>query len=112
MRELLAEEGYQVICCPKSQDAQSLIREKQPDMVILDICLEGIVSGWDILELMRRVPATKDLPVMVCSADAHFLKAHTDLLRQHSCEVLDKPFDLETLLAKIRSLVVPLVYLN
>ncbi len=103
MREVLTDEGYQVICCLNGREAQMMIREQKPDLAILDIRLEDFVSGWEILELMRRVPATKDMPLMVCSADAQFLHSHVDQLREYRCQVLEKPFMLSELFAKIQA---------
>ena len=81
MRELLTDEGYQVTWCLSGCEAQMMLHENKPDLAILDIRLEHSVSGWDILELIRRVPATKDLPLMACSGDSQFLHSHVAQLR-------------------------------
>jgi CheY-like chemotaxis protein len=97
MGELLADEGYQAVCCEKGHEAQCLIRTAQPDVVILDIRLEHPESGLTILELLRLVPATKDIPVIVCSADTPFLRTNEARLRQYQCAILEKPFDVDEL---------------
>ena len=49
MREVLSDEGYQVIACLNGHEAQMMIRERKPDLIILDIRLNRLVSGWEIL---------------------------------------------------------------
>jgi CheY-like chemotaxis protein len=64
-------------------------------------------SGWALLEMIRLHPATKDMPVIVCSADAWGLCQREGHLRRHGCEVLPKPFGLEELLDLLRCVVGP-----
>jgi DNA-binding response OmpR family regulator len=105
--EILADQGYAVVCCRKGHEVQSMIRHEQPDVVILDIRRENPEAGWNALQLMRLVPATQDIPVIVCSADSQFLKANEQRLHKQGCEIVYKPFDLDELLAKITLVVGP-----
>jgi CheY-like chemotaxis protein len=105
--EILADQGYAVVCCRNGHEVQSMIRHEQPDVVILDIRRENPEAGWNALQLMRLVPATQDIPVIVCSADSRYLKAHEQQLRKYRSEILYKPFDLDELLAKITLVVGP-----
>jgi CheY-like chemotaxis protein len=99
LRDLLTEEGYDVLTHPSGETAYALIRKKQPNLVILDMRLEHPEGGWMVLDLLRLDPETADLPVIVCSADAHFLRAKAAQLREEGCCVLEKPFRLDKLLA-------------
>ena len=101
MNTLLTEEGYRTITALSSHNAHELLRAERPDLVILDIRLEHPESGWTLLDLIRLDPATTHLPVLVCSADAAFLRAKADVLRAQRCETLEKPFDLDVLLERI-----------
>ncbi len=102
MQELLQEtEGYDVLVCKQWQDAYRFVKETQPDLVILDIVMGGEEPGWKILELLTLDPATRPIPVIVCSAAIRSLQDHEPLLQQYGVGVLAKPFDLEALLAKI-----------
>ena len=105
MQDLLADEGYQALLCGDGQDAYSLIWREQPDLVILDIRMEGGDVGLKILQLMRLNPATKQLPVIVCSADGRLLEEQQERLRDRGCEMVEKPFDVDELLRKIRQMV-------
>jgi DNA-binding response OmpR family regulator len=103
MRDLLqTEEGYDVNYCREADRAYQFVKETQPDLVILDIRVGGEESGWLILNLLTLDPATRPIPVLVCSAAIDSLQDHEALLQQYDCEVLPKPFDLAALLEKVQ----------
>ena len=102
MRELLEqEEGYEVQICREANRAYEFVKGLQPDLVILDVRVGHEEGGWTILELLTLDPATRPIPVIVCSAALHSLTEHQPLLEQYGCEVLAKPFDLDALLKKV-----------
>ena len=101
MHDLLSLEGYRVLICKEGDRAYALVKETQPALVILDIRLDHAESGWTILELLRLDPATTQIPVIVCSADAPFLREKAAALQELRTEILEKPFDLEMLLDKV-----------
>ncbi len=104
LQDLLAEEGYVTCSCATAQDAQYLIAMEHVDLCILDMHLLGRqAGGMDVLSLARLVPATKTLPIIVCSADMPFLDANRDMLHTQDCIVLEKPFDIGLLLAAIET---------
>ena len=106
--DFLADEGYATIYCRYGHEAQRMIRAGRPDLVILDVRLEQPESGWIVLELLRRVSATKDIPVLLCSADSMYLRETEHELRMQPYDLLEKPFDLDTLLEKVRVALAPL----
>jgi CheY-like chemotaxis protein len=104
MHDLLEEEeGYQVSICKEADRAYEFVKTTRPDLVILDIRVNAEETGWMILNLLTLDPATRPIPVIVCSAAIHSLHEHEALLQQYDCEVLTKPFDLDTLLTKVQS---------
>lgn len=104
MHDLLAtEEGYEVLICKENDNAYEFVKEQRPDLVLLDIRMGGQEAGWTILELLTLDPATRPIPVIVCSAAIENLRAHEPLLQKFGLDVLPKPFDLEVLLEKVQS---------
>jgi CheY-like chemotaxis protein len=102
MSELLSEtENYDVQICREGGRAYQFVKEQQPDLVILDIRIEGQEAGWTILECLTLDPKTHQIPVIVCSAAIRELQAHQDMLDQYGIDVLSKPFDLDALLEKV-----------
>ena len=49
--------------------AQNFASGKKPDLIILDLNMPEI-SGLDMIEFLRRRPATKDLPIVMLSSEA------------------------------------------
>jgi len=103
MDELLEGEGYQSKTYKVAQDAYRQLLEDRPSLIIVDIRMETPESGWQLIELLRLNPETRPTPIIVCSADAHALREKAAHLRERDCDVLQKPFDLDDLLAKIAS---------
>src|SRR5262245_37316993 len=102
LQDLLADAGYITCGCATAQDAQYLIAMEHVDLCILDMHLLGRwAGGMDVLALARLVPATRRLPIIVCSADMPFLDVNRDELLAQQCIIMEKPFDIELLLAAI-----------
>ncbi len=59
-------------------------------------------AGWAILNLLTLDPATRPIPVLVCSAAIHSLQEHAPMLEKHGIRALPKPFDLDDLLEAIQ----------
>lgn len=49
--------------------AVSLCQERLPDVLVLDAHLPGM-SGFEVLEALRRIPGLEQAPAYMCSADA------------------------------------------
>ncbi len=107
MYDLLDMQGYDVVLHREGSHAHRQVKEEKPDLIVLDIRMERPDSGWLVLDLLRLDPQTSDIPVIVCSADAIELREKQDLLRQQGYEVLEKPFDLNDLLAIINRKIGP-----
>jgi CheY-like chemotaxis protein len=101
MDELLEGEGYQAKTYKVAQDAYHQLLADRPRLIIVDIRMETPEAGWQLIELLRLNPETRPTPIIVCSADAHALQAKAAHLRERDCDVLQKPFDLDDLLAKV-----------
>jgi CheY-like chemotaxis protein len=104
MEELLQSiEGYEVLICTEGDRAYEFVKQRRPDLVILDIRMGGEEIGWTVLELLTLDPATRPIPLIVCSAAVQDLQAHEPLLQRYGVAVLPKPFDLEALLEQVRA---------
>ncbi len=63
----LTIQGYNVTEASNGIEALKHLQELMPDLVILDLWMEGI-DGFKILQLMQLNPKLKDIPVIVLSA--------------------------------------------
>lgn len=101
MRDLLSEEDYRVSTHLVAHNAYQELLAGRPDLIVLDIRMGTPEAGWQLLELLRLNRATARIPVIVCSADAPFLRAKQEHLREQGYAILEKPFDIDTLLEKV-----------
>ena len=106
MRDLLEEEEhYEVLICKEWDHAYEFVKREQPDLVIQDIRIGGEEHGWTILNLLTLDPATRPIPLIVCSAAIQSLHSHQELLTKFGIHALAKPFDLQTLLDAVETMI-------
>lgn len=82
--------------------ALECLRRGKTDVVILDWDLSGI-SGIDLLKAIRANPATKSLRVILVSGRVR-TEDQVLALERGADDYLAKPFNVEVLLARLRSL--------
>lgn len=94
----LRARGYEVDTAESGERALDLARERQPDVVLLDLGLPGI-SGLDVLRSLRT---WTNIPVVVLSArDAEIDKVSA--LDEGADDYVSKPFGMGELLARLRA---------
>lgn len=104
MTDFLTLYEYAVSTVRRSCQVIEQIHQQQPDLVVLDHRLDAPPNGWEIFLELRAEPTTAGLPVIFYSAEQMILQMHRDTVRSMGGDVLDKPFKMETLLAKIETL--------
>ena len=106
MRRVLEDEQYQVSILQEGRDAIARVKSQLPDLLILDLKL-GDVSGQDILKQLKDDHVTEDIPVIVYTAAVLEAEEVTRLVsgnpvRYQGVHVVQKPFELESLLALVQ----------
>ncbi len=101
---MLTAEGYTVVRWTQGAGADAFIRDIQPDLVILDLWLEHPQAGSMVLGLLMVDPATRYIPVLICSAYRQLLGDQEAQLRTHGYLILDKPYQIEELVAQVHTL--------
>ncbi|HST05609.1 MAG TPA: response regulator, partial [Chloroflexia bacterium] len=99
IRTLLEDDGYSVTMLKAVSNAYEEIVESLPDLLILDITLEHPDIGWLVLNKVKLDPATAGIPVIICSAAISAIRANQDRLKSLGCLVVEKPFNIDELLA-------------
>ncbi|MDB5089563.1 MAG: hypothetical protein JWR09_3557, partial [Mucilaginibacter sp.] len=87
------DHGYKSIMVYEGTDAVEVIKENQPDAVILDIMLPG-KDGWQILKELKQDELTMHIPVHLMSAGE---AAANRVRREGAISFLKKPIDTGTL---------------
>lgn len=67
IRFVLEDEGYDVQLASSTEEALSLIRSFQPDIVTVDLMMPGR-SGLELLAEMKADPAISNIPSLVVTA--------------------------------------------
>lgn len=101
---VLTAAGYTVLRWTQGAGADAFIRDVQPDLVILDLWLEHPQAGSMVLGLLMVDPATRYIPVLICSAYRQLLGDQEAQLRTHGYLILDKPYQIEELLVHVHTL--------
>jgi CheY-like chemotaxis protein len=94
LRCVLHDAGYEVAIAD-GDAALSLARERQPQLILLDILMPGM-DGVEVSQHAQADPATAHIPIIALSATPQWLPALPVNDR------LSKPFKLGHLLAKVR----------
>ena len=95
----LTHEGYQAQVAEDGRSALDFIQQEEWDLILLDVMLPGI-SG---LEVLRRIRKNSSVPVILLTARGDTMDRVAGL-DAGADDYLPKPFAIEELLARIRSL--------
>ncbi|HLQ30224.1 MAG TPA: response regulator [Ktedonobacteraceae bacterium] len=106
MRRVLEDEQYQVAILQDGRDAFTHVKNQLPDLLILDLKL-GEISGQDILKQLKDDFVTEDIPVIVYTAAVLEAEEVNRLVtsnprRYQGVHIVQKPFELENLLALVQ----------
>ncbi len=98
----LAKAGYRVSTAGTGQEALRAARKERPDVVVLDLMLPGI-SGYDVLEELRRLEETRHIGVILLTSR----REEGDRIRGLSLgadDYLTKPFSPQELSLRVAAL--------
>jgi len=99
----LEKEGFKVFCSETGEDALKIIKEKIPDLVILDWMLPD-TSGIDVCRQIKIDKKLKNIPVLILTA-----KGEPDDkikgLEVGADDYVTKPFNNKELLLRVKSLI-------
>ena len=63
-KDVLEEEGYEIITALDGEVGLKLTKEKKPDLILLDLILPKL-DGFEFLEKMKADPEIKNIPVII-----------------------------------------------
>ena len=103
IRFILSRDGWRVDTHSDGETALETVRQKTPDLVILDVMLPNR-SGYDILHDLRENDATKLLPVLMLTARGQ--KKDRELAERLGVNrFMTKPFSNSEILSTVHELV-------
>ena len=96
---LLESAGHTVLSATDAEAGVALAREKQPDVILMDIQLAGM-DGLEATGLLKRDEATRAIPVIALTALA--MKGDEERIRAAGCDAyIAKPMRYKDALATI-----------
>jgi len=102
LQRRLSRRGFEVTISMNGAECVEWAKTLQPDVIVMDLNLPG-VDGWEATRRLKNQPETKDIPIIVLTADPK------DKSREKAvaagCDAFElKPIDFEGLIGKIQSL--------
>jgi len=98
--DLLQAQGYRVVQTREGVVVEELVREHEPDLILMDIQLPE-VSGIDIIKWLKAQDDLKDIPVIAVTAFA--MKGDEERIRASGCEAyISKPISVVPFLETVR----------
>lgn len=100
-RDLLEQEGYDVILYSYAiQDMDEILRHK-PDLIILDYIFGAERTGWQLLQKLKMRRDTATIPVVICTAAKRQVEEIEGHLVAMGVGIVLKPFNVDDLLHTI-----------
>jgi two-component system phosphate regulon response regulator PhoB len=105
IRELLKynleKEGYQVFGAATGEEGLRAVRDRRPDLLLLDLMLPGI-DGLEVCRRIRGEAQTRHLPIIMLTAKGEEADIVTGL-ELGADDYITKPFSPRVLLARLRA---------
>jgi two-component system, OmpR family, phosphate regulon response regulator PhoB len=102
LRYNLEAEGYEVETAARGDEADIKVKERAPDLVVLDWMLPGL-SGIELCRRLRARPETRQLPIIMLTARGEESERVRGLATGAD-DYIVKPFSVPELIARVRAL--------
>ena len=107
LKDFLEGSGYTIWVARNGEEALSIISQKIPDAIILDLMMP-VVDGFEVLKTIREAELTAHIPVLILTAK-QITKEELKVLKRNNIHQLIQKGDVnrEELLSSLASLVPP-----
>jgi two-component system, cell cycle response regulator DivK len=100
----LQRKGYDVVIAEDGEQALTLARLEEPDLILMDVSLPAM-DGWQVTRLLKGAHDTRHIPVIALTA--HALSSDREKAFEVGCDDYDtKPVEFGRLSEKIENLLV------
>jgi DNA-binding response OmpR family regulator len=105
LRYAFQAEGHQTVVADSGREGIELARSGAPDAIVLDLMMP-VVTGHDVLLLLREEEATKNVPILVLTAVTMSRERELSL-SEGADMVMTKPFDPREVAQAVDALMMP-----
>jgi len=108
METFLQRNGYETLTAEDGQSGINMIEKEHPDLILLDVMMESLYSGFDVCKSVQSNPDLKDIPIIGISGMGAELGVSPgkfgddDYFRVD--DFFEKPVEKEWLLSRIKEL--------
>jgi DNA-binding response OmpR family regulator len=102
IRYQLEVEGFEMLCEKTGKKGMEMIKNQEPDLVILDVGLPDI-NGFELCENLRSDEKTKNYPIIMLTARVED-SDRIEGLKLGADDYINKPYNAEELILRIRNL--------
>jgi len=99
---LLEDEGYELLLAKDGADTLRKVRERKPDILLLDIMMPEI-NGYDVCRTIKNDPDLKSIYVIMLTAKGQVAEQERGK-EVGADEYIVKPFSPMEILARVKSL--------
>jgi CheY-like chemotaxis protein len=109
-RHILERAGYRVVTAAEPKQALVRMAEERPDLVITDLMMTSLDSGFSFARTIKEDPRYAGIPVIIATSVSSALgldfrpRTDEDRAKMHVDAYFDKPLDHARLIATIGEL--------
>ena len=100
MRLILGRKGYDVKGAASGLEGLKMIREQQPDLILLDLMMPEM-DGWEVYQQIKADEKTKSIPVIVVTVKAQSIDRVLGLHIAKVDDYIAKPFSPQELMTSV-----------
>jgi len=108
METLLKRNGFQALTADSGEKGLELAQKEQPDLILLDVMMETLYSGFEVCRRLKLNPQLQKIPIIGISGMGDEIGVGYDKQRDEEYfspdEFFEKPVDKVKLLNRIKEL--------
>ena len=100
---ILTRQGFQVTGAHGGREGLELVKQSQPDLILLDLMMPDI-DGWDVYQQLKSAETTRDIPVIIITAKSQKIDRVLGVQIAKVDDYISKPFRPGELIESIKNI--------
>jgi CheY-like chemotaxis protein len=96
-RDIIEGMGHRISATTFAPEELAEVKKAKPDIVIVDLMMDGEARGWQLVQKMRMSPDTAEIPIVVCTAATEAVREQEGWLTANAIKIVLKPFKVDDL---------------